>query len=89
MKGFLHLIVPPADFILLSGEAALSTYTFNTQVAVHHLCETCGMHPFYRPRSHPGQYDVNARCLDGGALSRFTIKPFDGLRWEDNLETIR
>jgi hypothetical protein len=29
-KGFLHLIVPPERFTLLSGAEALTTYTFNT-----------------------------------------------------------
>jgi hypothetical protein len=29
-KGFLHLIVPPERFALLSGAEALSTYRFNT-----------------------------------------------------------
>ncbi len=88
-KGFLHLIVPAEDFTLLSGRDALATYEFNTKIAKHHFCKTCGMHPFYRPRSHPGQYDVNVRCLDGDAMSRFAIKPFDGQRWEDNVDNIR
>jgi hypothetical protein len=49
-KGILHLIVPPEDFELLKGEDNLSTYTFNTGIAKHHFCKTCGIHPFYRPR---------------------------------------
>ncbi len=71
-KGILHLIVPPEDFELLKGEDNLSTYTFNTGIAKHHFCKTCGIHPFYRPRSHPDDYDVNVRCLDGDAIERFT-----------------
>jgi hypothetical protein len=89
MKGYLHLIVPPEDFELVSGEDSISTYTFNTGVAKHHFCRVCGVHPFYRPRSHPGQYDVNVRCLDEDAMSRFLVVPFDGRHWEENVATIR
>jgi hypothetical protein len=88
-KGFLHLIVPRDRFTLLSGAAALTTYTFNTHTAKHTFCPTCGMHPFYTPRSHPDQIDVNVRCLDGDVLSQFTIKPFDGQNWEANVAELR
>lgn len=87
-KGFLHLIVPPENFTLLSGDEMLSTYTFNTGIAKHHFCRKCGIHAFYRPRSHPNSYDVNLRCLDGDILSEFTITPFDGANWEDNIHQI-
>ncbi|MGC9505210.1 GFA family protein [Baaleninema sp.] len=88
-KGFLHLIVPPERFTLLRGEDALATYRFNTGVAKHLFCKTCGIHPFYRPRSHPHCYDVNLRCLDGEVLGEFAIEPFDGKHWEDNVAKIQ
>lgn len=87
-KGILHLIVPPEDFELLQGAKNLSTYTFNTRIAKHHFCKTCGIHPFYRPRSHPNDYDVNLRCLDGDAMEQFTITPFNGKHWEDNIQQL-
>ena len=88
-KGFLHLIVPPESFTLLSGAEDLTTYTFNTGVAKHTFCRHCGIHPFYRPRSHPDCFDVNVRCLDGDALSRFRLVPFDGANWEQNIHLLR
>ncbi len=88
-KGFLHLIVEAHCFTLLKGEGSLSTYRFNTGVAKHTFCTTCGIHPFYTPRSHPGGVDVNVRCLDGDALAEFAITPFDGQRWEENIGAIR
>jgi hypothetical protein len=87
-KGFINLIVSPADFELLSGEDLLSTYRFNTKVAEHRFCKVCGIHPFSRPRSHPGSFDVNARCLDAGFES-FDIRPFDGQNWERSVDSIR
>jgi hypothetical protein len=88
-KGFLHLILPPDRFTLLAGEDALTTYTFNTGVAKHLFCRTCGIHAFYRPRSHPDWFDVNVRCLDGDVLSQFRIEPFDGRNWEENVHLLR
>jgi hypothetical protein len=89
-KGYLHLIVPPEDFELVSGKDAVSTYTFNTHTAKHHFCKTCGIHAFYEPRSHPGQIDVNLRCLDDPKdISRFAVKAFDGRNWEEHVDEIR
>ncbi|MGV2827252.1 GFA family protein [Myxosarcina sp. GI1(2024)] len=88
-KGFLHLIVPPENFTLLRGENVLTTYTFNTHIARHTFCSICGIHAFYRPRSHPKMIDVNIRTLDGEAMAQFTIEPFDGKNWEANVHKIR
>ncbi|MBE9127384.1 MULTISPECIES: GFA family protein [unclassified Coleofasciculus] len=88
-KGFLHLIVSPEQFTLLRGTDTLTTYTFNTHTAKHTFCRICGIHPFYRPRSHPHAIDVNVRCLDGDRLSRFQIVPFDGANWEENIDKLK
>lgn len=85
-KGFLHWIVPADAFDLTAGQDQLQTYTFGTHTARHHFCGTCGIAPFYRPRSHPDQYDINLRCLDEDLVHRVTILPFDGRAWEDSVE---
>ena len=82
-KGFLHLIVPPEQFELLSGEADLTTYRFNTMVARHTFCRHCGIHPFYVPRSDPDKIDVNVRCLDAIDLAGVPTTRFDGVHWEE------
>jgi hypothetical protein len=87
-KGFLHAIVDAEDFELLAGEDALTTYTFGTHTAKHTFCATCGMHPFYVPRSHPDGVDVNVRCLDEGP-GDWTAEPFDGQRWDESVDSIR
>jgi hypothetical protein len=81
-KGFIHLIVRPEDFELVSGREDLSTYEFNTKTAKHQFCRTCGMHPFYVPRSDPDKMDVNVRCLDGVDIERLDFATFDGKNWE-------
>ena len=81
-KGFLHLIVPPEQFELLSGKDNLTTYEFNTRTAKHTFCKTCGIHAFYVPRSDPDKIDVNARCLDGIDIAALKPHLFDGRNWE-------
>jgi hypothetical protein len=88
-KGFLHLIVPAEKFTLLSGEEVLSTDTFNTRTARHHFYRVCGIHPFYRPRSHRDSIAVNVRCLDGARITNFAIEFFDGANWEENIDRVR
>jgi hypothetical protein len=81
MTGFLHLIVPKSKFRLVKGEENITTYTFNTGVAKHTFCRTCGIKSFYVPRSNPDGVDVNVRCLDEPPRE-MTIEPFDGRDWE-------
>lgn len=81
-KGYLHWIVPRDTFRLLTAESELTTYTFNTGVAKHHFCRTCGVSPFYIPRSDPDKVDVNARCVEGVDLGCLQLGSFDGQNWE-------
>ena len=86
-KGFLHLIVPPERFELLSGKDELATYQFNTGTAKHTFCKHCGIHPFYVPRSDPDKIDVNVRCLDGVDVDALPITRFDGQNWEQAMRS--
>jgi len=88
-KGYLHLIVEPDAFELVQGEEALTAYRFGTGIAVHRFCRTCGIHPFYTPRSHPDAIDVNVNCLAPEVIERFSVKPFHGQAWDKNVHTIR
>lgn len=83
LSGYLHLIVPKASFKLLTDAAALQTYTFNTGVAQHSFCKTCGIKPFYIPRSNPDGVDINVNCLDEVPADT-TIVEFDGQNWEQH-----
>jgi hypothetical protein len=82
-KGFLHLIVPPGQFELLSSAEDLTAYRFHTGTAKHTFCRHCGIHPFYVPRSDPDKIDVNARCLDNVDLAQLRPHFFDGRNWEE------
>jgi hypothetical protein len=80
--GFVHVIVPESRFRLVQGADALRTYTFNTGVARHLFCDRCGVKSFYRPRSNPDGWSVNARCLDEAEDLDIRIEAFDGRNWE-------
>jgi hypothetical protein len=87
-KGFLHLIVPPESFELVAGREDLAIYEFNTKTARHQFCRTCGIHPFYVPRSDPDKIDVNVRCLDDVDLASLRLEPFDGRNWEQAIASV-
>ncbi|WOJ92431.1 GFA family protein [Congregibacter variabilis] len=87
MGGYLHLIVPASRFQLLQGKEKLSCYQFNSGIAKHYFCKTCGIKPFYIPRSNPDGVDVNVNCLDEKP-SQMTIVEFDGDDWEANAHTL-
>lgn len=89
MKGYLHWIVPQADFVLERGQDRLATYRFNTMQARHHFCPICGVAPFYIARSDPDKIDINARCLRGLDLASLAIETFDGQDWEAAHERYR
>ena len=86
-SGYLHLIVPLSQFRLLSGQDNITTYSFNTGVAQHTFCTTCGIKPFYTPRSNPDGIDININCLDSQP-EHITIVDFDGQNWEQHAHTL-
>ncbi|WP_286264033.1 GFA family protein [Thalassotalea atypica] len=86
-SGHLHLIVPKTCFSLLTDEQELYTYTFNSCIAQHYFCKTCGIKSFYIPRSNPDGVDVNVRCLDYPP-KEIKIVNFDGKNWEKNAHTL-
>ena len=82
MTGFVHIIVPESRFRLNQGGDRLTTYMFNSGVARHLFCSTCGVKSFYRPRSNPDGWSINAHCLDGTDGLDIEIEAFDGQNWE-------
>jgi hypothetical protein len=85
-SGFIHVIVPESRFRITRGAERLAEYTFNTRVAKHLFCSECGIKAFYRPRSNPDGWSVNARCLDVAA--NLDLSAFDGRNWEANADQL-
>jgi hypothetical protein len=88
MSGYLHLIVSKDEFRLISGQDDIETYTFNSGIAQHYFCRSCGVKSFYVPRSHPQGISVNANCLNPETIFSMHSKPFDGANWEENIDNL-
>ena len=86
--GFIHIIVPESRFRITQGEDRLTRYSFNTGVAQHLFCAACGVKSFYRPRSNPDGWSVNARCLGDPSALEIVVEPFDGRNWEQHASAL-
>ena len=86
--GFIHVIVPRSRFRLNAGENGLTRYSFGTHTAQHVFCKVCGVKSFYRPRSNPDGWSVNARCLDDYRTLDLDLTAFDGQNWEQNAHAL-
>ncbi len=91
MRGNIHIVVPQHDFSLdledgktLQDVAIL--YEWGKKIAKRHFCKTCGILPFYNPRSNPDGVAVTLKCIDwgDGEKPRIDIKFFDGIHWEES-----
>lgn len=84
MSGNTHVIVPASRFRLMRGADRLTEYTFNTGVAKHLFCRTCGIKSYYVPRSNPDGFAVTWRCIDDWEALDVTVNAFDGRHWEQH-----
>ena len=93
LQAYQHLIVMKKDFTLISGEENLTEYRFNTRVARHTFCRTCGVKSFYTPRSHPDCVSVNWRSISkdglGTQASAISMEMFDGVNWEGSVAKLQ
>lgn len=69
---------PKAQLQILAGEDQLSLYQFNSKVARHFFCKTCGIYPFHQTRKDPGLWRVNLGCLDGVDVFALEVGRNDG-----------
>lgn len=87
---FWPAIVKPESFRLLSGEAELTRYQFNTKTDTHLFCRYCGVQAFGTGTSPRwgAFYAVNVSCLDDVSVEELVNAPItylDGLN--DNWHT--
>ena len=53
------------DLTVIKGQDKIKTYQFNTNVAKHYFCSTCGVYTHHQRRSDPNTFGINVGCLDG------------------------
>jgi hypothetical protein len=87
---FWPAIVKPQAFRLLSGEADLSRYQYNTGINQHPFCRHCGVHAFGTGASPRWGdfYAVNLGCLDDASIEELANAPITYLDGRnDNWDT--
>ena len=87
MRRNLHFILPSKAFKTTSDcERASTLYRWGTGVAQRRFCKTCGILPWYVPRSNPDGIGVSLSCVDWGTGERpsITIKKYDSQNWEQS-----
>ena len=85
MRRNLHFIIPAKAFRTTTDFERVSTlYCWGTGVAQRRFCKTCGILPWYVPRSNPNGIGITLDCVDWGSGERpgIVIKRYDGLNWE-------
>ena len=70
--------IPEAELKIEAEEGALGLYQFDTKVAKHFFCNTCGIYPFHETVRAPGHYRVNLGCLDDVDTFALEFDVFDG-----------
>ena len=70
--------VPKNNITIEAAAGQLRDYKFNTGVATHHFCDTCGIFTFVETRLNPGEYRFNLGCLEGVDMHALPVEVFDG-----------
>lgn len=70
MRGAVAVTARVGDLDIRQGADRLTLYQFNTRVAKHYFCSTCGIYTHHQRRSNPQEYGINAACLEN-------VSPFD------------
>lgn len=79
-KGYLLVMVPRDDLVLVTPEDRMATYRFNKHVIDHKFCADCGCAPFGFGVDEEGRRTaaINIRCLEAFDLGAVERIPFDG-----------
>ena len=78
-KGALMAKVHESGLTIEAGEDQLTLYQWNTRIARHWFCRTCGIYTFHRKRAAPDHYGVNVGCLEDFDPQAFAFRLADGL----------
>ena len=70
----------PRDHMKVTGEAELTTYTFNKHVIKHRFCKTCGIQSFGEGVDPKGNRmaAINIRVLDDIELEKIPVQHYNG-----------
>lgn len=89
MRRNVHFVVPSHQLHLDMNESledATTLYEWGTKTAKRRFCKTCGILPFYTPRSNGDGFGVTLACVNFGDEDppQVEIRTFDGKNWEQS-----
>lgn len=64
-KGAVMASVPLSNVNIVKGKDHLMIYQWNTKIAEHYFCKTCGIYTHHKRRSNPKEYGINIACIEG------------------------
>jgi len=70
--------IPPNEILFSVDIKSLGKYQFDTKVAKHYFCKTCGVYPFHETLVDPGYFRVNLGCIDEIDIDSINVKINDG-----------
>lgn len=77
-RGAVTVSAAKDDITYTAGQDNLTLYQFNTRVAEHYFCKTCGIYTHHRRRSDPDEIGVNLACLEGHTPFLAQVLVYDG-----------
>jgi D-glutamate cyclase len=88
MRRNVHFILPFSYILIDDQEWKEETieYLWGSKVAKRRFCKTCGVLPFYTPRSNPEGVAITVGCVNWGHDEKPEIltKFYDGVNWENS-----
>ncbi len=64
-RGVVVVSVHHEQLRITQGQDKLALYQWNTRVAKHYFCKTCGIYTHHQRRSVPTETSINVACVDG------------------------
>lgn len=86
----MHFVIPAKDLAVNTEEWEENTtlYLWGTKTARRRFCKTCGVLPWYTPRSNPDGYGITVSCVEfGDAKPEIQVNKYDGVNWEKTYST--
>lgn len=77
-KQAVMYLVAKESLKVVEGTDNLALYQWNTEVAKHYFCKTCGIYTHHQRRTDPTQYRVNIACIEGVDPYALEVEVIDG-----------
>mmetsp|Transcript_17262 Transcript_17262/g.24936 ORF Transcript_17262/g.24936 Transcript_17262/m.24936 type:complete len:137 (+) Transcript_17262:57-467(+) len=84
MRRNVHFMVTDMTITSPNYEEETILYLWGTKTAKRRFCKTCGVLPWYTPRSNPDGFGITLNCVKWGCIPapKVTVKNFDGTEWK-------